>query len=113
MVEAKIFLSGFINGNSAILFSLCRLLHSEYIFLNPFFLHQIRFGSDLEYDKNSGELFYSIPEYDCKIPVCTIGDGKSRDWYMSLNYIDYAAGPQLTKGLEFNFIGVIIGKELG
>lgn len=69
--------------------------------------------SELEYDENSKDLYYSIPEYDFKIPVCTIKSRTIRDWYKDNQYIDYAAGPAVTRGLEFDYVGVIVGKELG
>ena len=58
-------------------------------------------------------MYYLIPEYDFRIPVCTVRSGKLLEWYINDQYIDYAAGPTLTQGLEFDYVGVVIGKELG
>ncbi len=75
-------------------------------------LVRYRYLSELEYDEVSNELNYSIPEYAFKIPVCTVQRGMSRNWYQNNQYIDYAVGPNLSQGFEFNYVGVIIGKEL-
>lgn len=75
-------------------------------------LVRYRKRSELKYDETLNESYYEIPEYGFKIPVCTISSWNVRDWYKNEKYIGYAAGPQVTQGLEFNYVGVIIGKEL-
>ncbi len=69
--------------------------------------------SELEKVENSEDLYYSIPEYDFKIPVFTTQSHNLRDWYQNDQYIEYAADPALVQGFELNYVGVIIGKELG
>lgn len=76
-------------------------------------LVRYRKRSELEYDNTTNELYYTIPSYDFRIPVCTIQKGKARDWYKNDSFIDHTAGPAVVQGLEFYYVGVIIGKELG
>lgn len=68
---------------------------------------------DLEYDETSRDRYYLIPEFDFRIPVCTATSRKLSGWFTSDQLIDYAVGPALAQGLEFDHVGVIIGKELG
>ena len=70
--------------------------------------------SELDYNETTKEFYYSIQEYDFKMPVCTMQNSvRTTDWFKFDQYIDYAAGPFLSRGLEFDYVGVIIGKELG
>ena len=73
-------------------------------------LVRYRMLSELDCDKNSGQLFYSIPEYDFRIPVYT---ASSRGWTIDYQRMNYAMGPVLAQGLEYDYVGVIIGNELG
>lgn len=68
--------------------------------------------SDLQHDDDCEYPYYIISGEDYKIPVCTLQSGKTQEWIKDNRFIKYAAGPQVVQGLEFDYVGVIIGKEL-
>lgn len=76
-------------------------------------LVQYRKKSDLSINPLTGEEAYSLSEYGVDVPVCTSSNPKVSRWYSDESLIDYAAGPYVIQGLEFNYVGVIIGKEIG
>lgn len=75
-------------------------------------LVRYRKKSDLSVDPVTGEEVYSLPEYGIDIPVCTTSNQKLSRWYSDESLVDYAAGPYAIQGLEFNYVGVIIGKDI-
>lgn len=68
--------------------------------------------SELAINPVTGEKCYSLPDYNILIPVCTTLNPNIGSWYKDDSLIDYAAGPYAVQGLEFNYVGVIIGKEI-